>query len=170
MDNVKVTKDLANKTLTVERLFKAPKEKLWRAYADKDWFVQWWGPEGWETTVKEFDFQPGGRNHYGMKCVDQNQGEWFGQTSWGLMNYETIDEPNSLSYKDLFANEDGKAQEDMPTLTMTIKLVETDGQTNVISIVQGDTAEDIEKVVQMGMVEGYASSADRLEQLVNSEQ
>ena len=38
MDKTKVTKDLENKTLTIERTFDAPKEKLWRAYTDKEWF------------------------------------------------------------------------------------------------------------------------------------
>ena len=81
MSQTKVTKDLENKTLIIERTFDAPAQKLWRAYADKEWFEQWWGPEGWQTTTKEFTFAPGGRIHYAMKCVDENQGEWFGQES-----------------------------------------------------------------------------------------
>lgn len=79
MDTTKVTKDLENKALIIERVFDTPKEKLWKVYADKDWFEKWWRPEGWETTAKVFEFTPGGTIHYGMKCVDENQGEWFGQ-------------------------------------------------------------------------------------------
>lgn len=168
MDNTKVTKDLKNKTLTIERIFNAPKSKLWRAYADKDWFVQWWGPEGGETTVKEFDFRPGGRNLYGMKCIDKNQGEWFGQESWGLMQYESIDEPDSFSYRDYFADAEDNIQEGMPAITVAIELVEADNKTTVVVRCQGETAEDIEKLVAMGMIEGFSSSSDKLERLVTA--
>lgn len=166
MDKTKVTKDLENKTLIIERIFAAPKDKLWNAYADKDTFAKWWGPEGWETTVKEFDFRPGGRNLYGMKCVDENQGEWFGQESWGLMEYDTISKPDSFVYRDFFADAEGNKTPNMPEVTITIEFVETDGKTNVISHIKASTAEEIEKLVSMGMVEGFTSSTDRLDRLV----
>jgi len=169
MENTKVTKDLENKRLIIERTFAAPKAKLWRAYSDKEWFAKWWGPEGWETTVKEFDFKPGGRNHYGMKCVDENQGEWFGQESWGLMEYQTIDEPNGFTYKDYFADADGHVQENMPAMTIEIELVEEGGKTTLVTRCIGESAEDIEKLVAMGMIEGFSSSANKLEKLVTEQ-
>lgn len=168
MEKTQVTKDLENKTLTIERVFDAPKEKLWRAYADKDTFTKWWGPEGWETTVKEFNFTPGGRNHYGMKCVDENQGEWFGQESWGLMEYETIDEPNGFTYKDYFSDADGAIQDGMPAITVSIEFTDRDGKTAFVTRCIGESAEDIEKLVAMGMIEGFTSSADKLERLVTA--
>ncbi len=166
MEKTEVIKDLEAKTLTIKRTFNAPQSKVWQAYADKDLFVQWWGPEGWETTVKEFDFKPGGRNHYGMKCVDENQGEWFGQTSWGLMEYQTIDEPSAFTYMDYFSDENGDVQKDMPGLKIEMEFVEADGKTTLVSRCIGDSAEDIEKLVSMGMVEGFSSSADKLERLL----
>lgn len=166
MDKTKVTKDLENKTLTIERTFDAPKSKLWQAYADKDMFVKWWGPEGWDTTVKEFDFKPGGRNHYAMKCVDETQGEWFGQESWGLMEYDSINEPDSFSYRDYFADADGTIQEGMPVITVTLEFQESDGKTTLVTRCQAESAEEIEKLVDMGMIEGFTSSTDKLERLV----
>ena len=88
MADVKVIKDLDNKKLVIEYVANGPVEKVWRAYTEKDSFEQWWGPEGWETIAKEFDFKPGGHIHYGMKCVDEQQGEWFGQESWGIMEIQ----------------------------------------------------------------------------------
>lgn len=168
MNKTKVTKNLAAKTLTIERVFEAPKNKLWRAYADKDWFVQWWGPEGWEATVKEFDFKAGGRNHYCMKCVDENQSEWFGQESWGLMKYESVDEPNGFTYKDYFVDGEANIQDGMPVITVAIELKEMNGKTTLVTICQAESAEDIEKLVSMGMIEGFSSSADKLERLVTA--
>jgi uncharacterized protein YndB with AHSA1/START domain len=169
MDKTKVTKDLQNKTLTIEREFNAPKAKLWNAYADKETFAKWWGPEGWETTIKEFNFAPGGRNHYCMKCTDEAQGQWFGQESWGLMEYGDMSEPDRFTYKDAFTDETGVANKDMPLLTVDIELKEQDGKTTVVSVVHGDSAEDIEKLLAMGMIEGFSSSADKLERLVTQQ-
>lgn len=167
MDKVKVTKDLENNTLIIERTFNAPIDKLWKAYADKEWFEKWWGPEGWQTTVKEFDFSVGGKLHYGMKCVDENQGEWFGQESWGLMQFEAVDEPNSFTAKDNFADEAGNINEQLPTQRFKVEFVEADGQTTLISRSITDSPEQLEALVKMGMVEGFSSQLNKLETLLS---
>jgi len=167
MSDVKVFKDLDNRTLVLERLFKGSKHKVWKAYADKEWFETWWGPEGWETTVKEFDFAPGGRILYGMKCVDEAQGEWFGKVEWGLMEIQDVDTPNTFTYKDSFANEDGSVRADMPVLTIKVDLLdENDGNTKLAIQSMADTAEQIEELVKMGMVEGFSSQMNKLDELL----
>ena len=166
MDNVKVTKDLENKTLTVERVFDAPKDKLWQAYADKSRFEKWWGPEGWETTTKVFDFKPGGTIHYGMKCVDENQGEWFGQESWGLMQLEAMDAPNSFSAIDHFADASGSINEQMPSQRFEVELVEEEGRTRLVTRSLTQSAEQLEELIKMGMVEGFASQLNKLAKLL----
>lgn len=166
MDKTKVTKDLKNKTLVIERTFDAPREKLWRAYADKEWFERWWGPEGWQTTTKEFNFSVGGRIHYVMKCVDKNQGEWYGQESWALMEVEALDEPNSLAMNDYFANEDGTIKKDMPSQKFKVEFIEEDGKTRLVSRSVCETAEQLEGLLKMGMVEGFSSQLNRLETLI----
>lgn len=166
MDNVKVTKDTANNTLIIERTFNAPIEKLWKAYANKDWFQKWWGPEGWETTVKEFNFSVGGKLHYGMKCVDKNQGEWFGQESWGVMQFEAIDEPHSFTAVDNFADAEGNINNEMPTQKFKVEFVEADGKTTLISRSITDSPEQLESLIKMGMVEGFSSQLNKLETLL----
>ena len=168
MDTTKVTKDIENKTLTIERTFNAPKEKLWRAYADKEWFEKWWGPEGWETTTKAFDFAENGKIHYCMKCVDENQKEWLGQESWGIMFIKSIDEPSSFSAEDRFTDETGVVNEEMPAQRFEVELVEEDGKTRLINRSITETAEALEELVKMGMVEGFSSQLNRLEELLKS--
>lgn len=166
MDKATVTKDLENKTLTIERSFNAPKEKLWKAYADKAWFEKWWGPEGWETTVKEFGFAPGGRIHYCMKCVDERQGEWFGKESWGLMVLDEIDEPNRFTAMDYFTDETGAPNAVMPSQKFTIELVEEGNGTRLITRTVANSAEELEQLVAMGMVDGFSSQLEKLEKLL----
>ncbi len=166
MDKTRITKDLENKTLRIERTFNAPKEKVWRAYADKDWFEKWWGPEGWEAMTKTFDFKAGGTIHYGMKCVDKNQGEYYGQESWGLMRIETVDEPNAFTVTDYFSDTDGNINQEMPSQKMIVELAETDGRTTLISRSVLETVEQLEELVKMGMAEGFSSQLNRLETLL----
>jgi uncharacterized protein YndB with AHSA1/START domain len=166
MENTKVTKDFDTNTLTLERVFDAPREKVWQAFSDKDKFSSWWGPEGWETTVKEFSFVPGGRNHYCMKCVDKAQGEWYGQESWGLMNYQTIDEPHAFTYKDYFCDQDAVIDESMPALMNKIELVEEDGRTRLVGSTIAASREELEKLIGMGMIEGWSSSMNKLNEFV----
>lgn len=165
MDKTKVTKDLENKTLIIERSFDASKDRLWQYYAEKEKFEKWWGPEGWETTVTEFNFIPGGRVHYGMKCVDENQGEWFGQTSWGMMVLETVDAPNSFTYKDYFSDADGALNQEMPSLTITNEFVEENGRGKLVSRSVADSAEQIEELIKMGMLEGFDSQLGKLDKI-----
>ena len=163
---VKVTKDLENKTLTIEREFDAPKEKVWKAYADQETFEKWWGPEGWETTAKEFNFTPGGRVHYDMKCVDERQGDWFGQSSWGVMVIDSVDAPNSFSYTDYFSDENGTLNQEMPALKVTNEFIEENGTTKLISRSLADNADQIEELIKMGMVEGFTSQLLKLDVLL----
>lgn len=168
MDKTKVTKDFDNNTLIIERTFNAPRERVWDAYADPVQFCAWWGPEGWETTVKEFNFTPGGKNHYCMKCVDKNQGEWFNQESWSMMVFEQVDKPASFTYKDYFSDADGTLNEEMPTTVTTMSFTEADGKTTMVGRSVVESKEQLEQLVNMGMIEGMASTLDKLEKFVET--
>lgn len=166
MADVKVTKDLENKKLIIEFTANGPVEKVWRAYAEKDMFEKWWGPEGWETSTKEFNFVPGGRVHYGMKCVDENQGEWFGQVSWGVMDIQSVEAGRSFTYKDYFSDEEGKLNTEMPALAVTNEFIDDNGKTKIVSTSFADSAEQIEELIKMGMIEGFSSQLNKLDALV----
>lgn len=165
MNKTKVTKDLENKTITIERSFDAPKELLWQFYAEKEKFEQWWGPEGWVTTTKEFNFTPGGRIHYGMKCIDEAQGEWFGQESWGVMVIESVDAPNGFTYKDYFSDAEGGINTQLPTLAIVNEFTDEKGKSTVISRSTADSAEQVEELIKMGMLEGFDSQLGKLDAL-----
>ena len=51
----------ADRTLTLEHVFKAPPADVFRAWTDPGLLMQWWGPEGSSAaTVTELDLRPGG--------------------------------------------------------------------------------------------------------------
>jgi uncharacterized protein YndB with AHSA1/START domain len=166
MTDTNVTKDAATKTLVIERLIDSPRERVWQVWTDPEMLAEWWGPRGWKTTIKTFEFKPGGVWHYGMECQDESQSEWFGKTAWGKAVYEDINEFNSFTYKDYFSDEDGNISDEMPVATVTMEFIETDSKTRLLSTSVFDTVEGYDKVLAMGVVEGVSQTWDRMEELL----
>ena len=46
--------------LVIERIFDAPRELVWKAWAEPERFMRWWGPKGFTTPVCKIDFRVGG--------------------------------------------------------------------------------------------------------------
>lgn len=47
-------------TIVSSRVFSHPRERVFGAFADPAQLTQWWGPEGFSSTIHEFDLRPGG--------------------------------------------------------------------------------------------------------------
>ena len=52
------------------RVFSAPREKVFDAFAQSERIAAWWGPKGFTNTNQAFDFRPGGRWQYVMHAPD----------------------------------------------------------------------------------------------------
>ena len=163
MSDTKTTQQ--GSVLRIERTIKAPRHNVWQAWTNKELFEKWWGPNGWNTTIKHIDFREGGSLHYGMKCEDESQGEWFGKTSWGKFVYETIDAENEFSYIDYFCDVQGIVDENMPATKALMKFEEVAAGTKIISICDMGSEEALKQLVDMGMIEGLTQTWDRLETL-----
>lgn len=53
-----------------ERIFDAPRERVFRAFSDPSVLARWWGPDGFTNTFKVFDFEPGGLWKFTMHGPD----------------------------------------------------------------------------------------------------
>jgi uncharacterized protein YndB with AHSA1/START domain len=51
----------SDREIVSTRLFSAPREKVFRAFADPAQVARWWGPHGFTSTIQEFDLRVGGR-------------------------------------------------------------------------------------------------------------
>jgi uncharacterized protein YndB with AHSA1/START domain len=156
------------KTLVVERTFDAPKSRVWKAYSTRELLERWWGPRGWETLIKHLAFEDGGTWHYGMKCVDESQGEWFGKTSWGMFTYANIRPEDSFEYTDVFCDEEGDPTPGMPSSQTLVRLVERDGKTTVTTTTRYDSEEALSQVLEMGMKEGLTQTLDKLDEALRA--
>ncbi|MDQ0061746.1 SRPBCC domain-containing protein [Paenibacillus harenae] len=146
----------------MERVFNAPKELVFKAFSEAEHLKQWWGPRGWTLTACTIDFRPGGVWHYCMKCIDENQGDFFGFESWGKGVYGEIVEQEKIVYTDYFSDAEGNESEDMPPSLITLVFEEQDGKTKVLSRSRFHSAEALQASVEMGMEQGIRETWDRL--------
>jgi uncharacterized protein YndB with AHSA1/START domain len=68
--------------------------------------------------------------------------------------------------KDVFADATGKAIADMPQQTFVTTFTDEGSTTEVVVVVEYDSVEDLQKVVEMGMEEGITMGQDQLEELL----
>lgn len=62
-----------DREIKVERVFNAPRAKVWRAYSDPEWLVQWWG-RGNKLNIERYEFVKGG--HY--RFIEHKDGKTHG--------------------------------------------------------------------------------------------
>ncbi|GIP00686.1 activator of HSP90 ATPase [Paenibacillus lautus] len=169
MTNQMITR-VEGQVLVLERVFNAPRELVFKVFTDGEHLKQWWGPRGWEVTVSKMDFRPGGSWHYCMKCLDKNQGDFYGMESWGKSVYQEIDEPETIVLIDYFSDAEGAIAEGMPAPISTMTFVEQDGKTKLINRAVYDSPEALKTVLDMGMEEGITQTWDRLEEYLAAKQ
>ena len=66
MTGLLVSKNLADREIVLERELRGSIEDVWHSWTDAAQLEAWWGPEGWQTTVRALDVRPGGLWHFGM--------------------------------------------------------------------------------------------------------
>lgn len=150
-----VSADRQAGTLSMERVFDAPRDLVWKAYTEADRIEKWWGPREWPTTVKRMEVRPGGIWHYCMTGPD-------GAQSWARSVYQEIVEPERLVYTDAFSDAEGTINEQMPALTVVVEFIDEGGKTRVRSTSQMATPKELETLLNMGVVEGMSETLDRL--------
>ncbi|WP_431803156.1 SRPBCC domain-containing protein [Halobacillus andaensis] len=153
-----------DQVLVLERSFDAPRDIVFKMFKDPEHLKHWWGPNGWELPVCQVDFRPGGTWHFCMKCMDQNQGEYYGMESWGKVVYKDIIEPELITYTDYFSDAEGNIDETMPSSEITLEFIDVDGKTKLVNRTEYESAEALNKVMDMGMLQGITETWNRLEE------
>ncbi|MBW7477337.1 SRPBCC domain-containing protein [Paenibacillus oenotherae] len=161
MSNKMITK-VEGPQLTLERVFDAPRELVFQAFSEAEHLKHWWGPRGWTLTVCNIDFRPGGIWHYCMKCIDENQGDFFNYESWGKGVYQEIIDGEKIVYTDYFSDAEGNEAEGMPSTQVTLTFEEHEGKTKLTSSSIYASEEALKTVLDMGMEQGITETWDRL--------
>ena len=54
------TENNADREIVISRIFDAPRELVWEAWTNPQHVAQWWGPNGFSTTIEKMDVRAGG--------------------------------------------------------------------------------------------------------------
>lgn len=70
----------ADREIVISRVIDAPRELVFEAFTEVRHLSQWWGPDGFSTTTRSFDFRAGGEWLFVMRGPDgTDYNEWI---SW----------------------------------------------------------------------------------------
>jgi uncharacterized protein YndB with AHSA1/START domain len=86
--------DQQNRSVVNVRVFDAPREVVFQAWADPIQLGHWWGPTGFTNTIHKFDFKPGGTWEFTMHSPD-------GQDFLNTCVFETIERSKRIVLKHL---------------------------------------------------------------------
>ncbi|MGE2729562.1 SRPBCC family protein [Mycolicibacterium vaccae] len=151
-----VSHDLENLTLTITAEFAAPVARIWQIYADPRQLEKVWGPPEMPATVVDHNLVPGGRVTYYMTGPD-------GEKYAGLWEVTAVDEPTSFSIIDKFADADFNVDPSMPVSRSIFSFSEHNGGTRAVYHSIYETAEGLQKVLDMGVVEGATSAINQID-------
>ncbi len=140
--------EVDKRTLTIERVFDAPRNLVWEAWTRAEHIANWWGPPGMKTTIKKHNFVVGGEWEYVMKMGNGQDFRAFGQ-------YSRIEAPALLETSANF----------IPMtegVIMQAEFSEEQEKTKFIFKVIHPTEEYARQQKDMGFYNGWGSAFDQL--------
>jgi uncharacterized protein YndB with AHSA1/START domain len=72
------------KRITLERVYRADVKDVWDLWTTKEGIESWWGPGGFEVTVRKLELRPGGELLYAMTAIDPPQVAFMKQAGMPL--------------------------------------------------------------------------------------
>lgn len=68
-----------DRVLHLERVFDAPRERVFAMFTDPELIPQWWGPRGVTTVVDQMDVRPGGAWRFVVRHPDGRENAFRGE-------------------------------------------------------------------------------------------
>ena len=151
-------KPLAERELTITRVFDAPRALVFAAWTDAQKLAQWWGPKGFTNPVCEIEPRVGGAIRIHMRSPDGIVYPMKGEIC-------EIVPPERLVFTNIAVDEAGTHI--IEGLTV-VTFAEHDGKTKLTLHTRGSAM--VEKAVMylQGMEMGWTQSIDKLQALIVS--
>ncbi|MFA5872204.1 MAG: SRPBCC domain-containing protein [Parcubacteria group bacterium] len=162
-------KDDQGQALVIERIFAAPREKVWNAWTDPEMIKKWWGPKNFTVPHAEIDFKVGGKYLFAMRGA-AGPGQPI-RDFWSGGTYREIVPMEKIVMTDSFTDEKGNivpashygmTGEWSTELKVKIVLEDQDGGTKMtlkhVGIPAGENRD--------GAREGWGQSFDKLAEIL----
>ncbi len=150
--------------IVITRVFDAPRDLVWKAWAEPQHFMRWWGPTDFTSPFCEIDLRVGGAY---LNCMRSPGGRDF----WTTGTYREIVEPERIVYTDSFADANGNVVPathyglgaDFPLVSLvTVVLEEADGKTKMTMTHAGLPPGDTHDSTESGWNESFDKMAASL--------
>jgi uncharacterized protein YndB with AHSA1/START domain len=151
------TVDKEAKTVFITREFAAELPLVWDAFTKPEILDQWVAPKPWLSRTKYMDFRVGGRRFYAMVGPE-------GQERWSIQEYLSITPKTHFKMYNAFADKDENP--DLPGSEWEYGFSEQNGITKVSIIIRNESLARMEKMIEMGFVEGFNMTMGNLEELL----
>ncbi|HEX3911602.1 MAG TPA: SRPBCC family protein [Solirubrobacteraceae bacterium] len=144
----------SEREIVSERVFEAPRERVYAAYTDPQLVARWWGPRGTKTTVEQMDVKPGGT----WRFVIRNDADGRENAFKGVYREVTPFERIVQTFE----------WEGMPghVIVETATFEDLGGRTRVRGVSLFHTSEERDGMIASGMESGLSDSHDRLAELL----
>lgn len=153
--------------LVVEKIFEVPREDLFKMFSEKKHLEQFWGPRGWELIHTSLNFKEEGEWFYGMQDMEP-----FGENerieSWGLTVFNEIIEDEKIVSIDYFTDKSGEINRELPVAKVNMTFEELDENRSILkSQTTYKYEEELQRLVEVGLLQGVAETWDRLSEYLN---
>ena len=149
--------DKEAKTVYITKEFDAELALVWDAYTKAELLDQWWAPKPMTSRTKVLDFEVGGRRFYAMVTPE-------GVERWVLQKYTSITPKTNFKLFNAFADADENPQ--LPGSDWDLNFSEQDGKTKVSISIYNESLERLERMIELGFVEGTKMQLKNLEELL----
>lgn len=143
-------------TVTLTRVFDAPRALVWKAWTDPKMMAQWFGPRGFTASVPQLDVRAGGALRIVMHGPDGNDYPMKG-------TFREVAAPERLVFSNIAIDNEGNHLLEGET---TVTLTEKDGKTTLTLRTYAVGLVPIAPKMLAGMEAGWTQSIDKLEELL----
>lgn len=153
---MELTLDKENKQVNITRSFAFERDLVWEAWSNSEIFDQWWSPLPYTTRTKSLDFTVGGRRLFAMVDTD-------GKESWLTQDFTSINPKDNFSFLSTFTDEQGNANSAYGSSEWKVEFKGNNDTTTLCITIKRDKLEELERLIEMGFSEGFASALDNME-------
>jgi uncharacterized protein YndB with AHSA1/START domain len=143
----------SDREIRVERVFDAPRDRVFAVFTDPESIPEWWGPRGTTTVVEEMDPRPGGRWRFLIKDSDGGESRFSG-------TYREVSPPERLAQTFEWDGMPGHVS--METTTFE----DLGGRTKVVNVSIFHRTEERDGMLDSGMERGLNETYSRLDEVL----
>lgn len=151
------TVDKPTKTVYINREFAAELPLVWDAFTKAELLDQWVAPKPWSARTKHMNFEVGGRRFYAMVSPE-------GLERWAVQEFTSITPKTNFKMYNTFSDENENRE--LPGSDWDYTFSENNGITKVSISIFNESLERLEKMIEMGFVQGFKMSVENLEELL----